>query len=61
MAAIELDKIDRKILAILQADGRLSNQEVADRVNLSPSPCLRRIKRLEESGVIEGYAPSASG
>jgi Lrp/AsnC family leucine-responsive transcriptional regulator len=55
MAAIELDKIDRKILAILQADGRLSNQEVADRVNLSPSPCLRRIKRLEESGVIRKY------
>ncbi|GGX42203.1 Lrp/AsnC family transcriptional regulator [Undibacterium squillarum] len=55
MAQIELDKIDRKILAILQADGRLTNQEVAERVNLSPSPCLRRIKRLEESGVIRQY------
>ncbi|MBC3878157.1 Lrp/AsnC family transcriptional regulator [Undibacterium sp. FT79W] len=55
MAEIPLDKIDRKILAILQADGRLTNQEVAERVNLSPSPCLRRIKRLEESGVIRKY------
>jgi len=50
-----LDKIDRKILAILQTDGRLSNQEVAERVNLSSSPCLRRIKRLEELGVIRQY------
>ncbi len=55
MAKITLDKTDRKILAILQADGRLSNQEVAEKVNLSPSPCLRRIKRLEEAGVIRQY------
>lgn len=55
MPAIPLDKTDRKILAILQADGRLSNQEVADRVSLSPSPCLRRIKNLEQSGVIRQY------
>lgn len=55
MASIELDKTDRKILAILQTDGRLSNQEVAERVNLSPSPCLRRIKRLEQAGVIRQY------
>lgn len=55
MARIELDKTDRKILAILQADGHLTNQEVAERVNLSPSPCLRRIKRLEEVGVIRQY------
>ncbi|MFC0402705.1 Lrp/AsnC family transcriptional regulator [Paraburkholderia rhizosphaerae] len=55
MAAIELDAIDRRILAILQQQGRLSNQEIAERVNLSPSPCLRRIRRLEESGVIRGY------
>ena len=55
MTEIMLDKIDRKILAILQADGRLTNQEVAERVNLSPSPCLRRIKRLEDSGVIRKY------
>ncbi|MGZ8320832.1 MAG: Lrp/AsnC family transcriptional regulator [Telluria sp.] len=55
MSKIELDKTDRKILAVLQADGRLSNQDVADRVSLSPSPCLRRIKRLEETGVIRQY------
>jgi Lrp/AsnC family transcriptional regulator, leucine-responsive regulatory protein len=55
MAELELDAIDRRILSILQEDGRLSNQEIADRVNLSPSPCLRRIRRLEESGVIRGY------
>src|SRR5215217_140393 len=55
MSKIELDKTDRKILAIMQADGRLSNQDVAERVNLSPSPCLRRIKRLEEAGVIRQY------
>ena len=55
MAALPLDKTDRKILAILQRDGRLSNQEVAERVNLSPSPCLRRIKHLEETGVIRQY------
>ncbi len=56
MAKIELDAIDRRILAIVQQDGRLSNQEIAERVNLSPSPCLRRIRRLEEIGVIRGYA-----
>lgn len=55
MAQIELDAIDRKILAILQVNGRLSNQDIADQVNLSPSPCLRRIRRLEEEGVIRGY------
>lgn len=51
----ELDKTDRKILSILQSNGRLTNQEVAERVNLSPSPCLRRIRNLEESGVIRQY------
>lgn len=55
MAIIDLDVIDRRILAILQENGRLSNQEIAERVNLSPSPCLRRIRRLEEGGVIRGY------
>ncbi|RFU43753.1 Lrp/AsnC family transcriptional regulator [Paraburkholderia sp. DHOC27] len=55
MANIEMDAIDRRILCILQENGRLSNQEIAERVNLSPSPCLRRIRRLEESGVIRGY------
>jgi Lrp/AsnC family transcriptional regulator, leucine-responsive regulatory protein len=55
MPTIELDAIDRRILTILQQEGRLSNQELAERVNLSPSPCLRRIRRLEEGGVIRGY------
>jgi Lrp/AsnC family leucine-responsive transcriptional regulator len=55
MPGIELDAIDRRILTILQQEGRLSNQELAERVNLSPSPCLRRIRRLEESGVIRSY------
>jgi Lrp/AsnC family transcriptional regulator, leucine-responsive regulatory protein len=55
MSKIDLDKTDRKILGILQTDGRLSNQEVAERINLSPSPCLRRIRNLEESGVIRQY------
>jgi len=55
MPKIELDKTDRKILAILQSNGKLTNQEVAERVNLSPSPCLRRIKHLEEAGVIRQY------
>jgi Lrp/AsnC family leucine-responsive transcriptional regulator len=55
MAKMELDKTDRKILSILQLDGRLTNQEVAERVNLSPSPCLRRVKSLEEAGVIRQY------
>jgi Lrp/AsnC family leucine-responsive transcriptional regulator len=55
MTRIPLDKTDRKILAVLQSDGRLTNQEVAERVSLSPSPCLRRIRRLEVSGVIRQY------
>lgn len=50
-----LDAIDRLILAELQRDGRLSNQDLADRVGLSPSPCLRRVRRLEDAGVIAGY------
>jgi len=53
---IELDAIDRTILTHLQQDGRLSNTDLADRVNLSPSATLRRVRILEESGVIEGYA-----
>lgn len=55
MAAIELDRTDLRILDILQEQGRLSNQEIAERVSLSPSPCLRRIKRLEAAGVIRQY------
>lgn len=52
---MELDRYDRHILAILQRDGRISNQELADRIGLSPSPCLRRVRALEESGLIVGY------
>ena len=55
MADAEIDRMDRKILETLQAEGRLSNVELADRVTLSPSPCLRRVKRLEDDGVIAGY------
>lgn len=55
MAEIDLDRTDRKILAELQRDGRLSNQELSDRVSLSPSPCLRRVRRLEEQGYIQRY------
>ena len=50
-----LDAIDRQILAILQAEGRISNSDLADHVGLSPSPCLRRLRRLEEDGFISRY------
>jgi DNA-binding Lrp family transcriptional regulator len=50
-----LDTTDRRILDALQEDGRLSNVDLADRVSLSPSPCLRRVKRLEDEGIIAGY------
>ena len=50
-----LDKIDRNILQILQTDGRISNVRLADAVNLSPTPCLERVKRLENDGYIKGY------
>jgi len=55
MAQTELDRTDLRIIELLQQDGRLSNQEVAERVALSPSPCLRRIRRLEQLGVIRQY------
>ena len=51
----EIDAFDRRILSALQADGRLSNQELAERVALSPSQCSRRRRRLERDGVIVGY------
>ena len=54
--ATELDEIDLRILEVLQQEGRLSNRELSERVFLSPSQCLRRTKRLEQSGVIRGYA-----
>jgi DNA-binding Lrp family transcriptional regulator len=50
-----LDVVDRQILAELQADGRMTNVELARRVDLSAPPCLRRVRRLEEAGIIRGY------
>jgi len=50
-----LDRVDRRLLEVLQREGRLSNVALAERVHLSPSPCLRRLKALEHDGVIEGY------
>lgn len=52
---MELDRIDKRILAELQGSARISNQELADKVGLSPSPCLRRVRALEDSGLIKGY------
>lgn len=52
---IDLDQFDLAILASLQADGRIGNQELADRVHLSPSQCSRRRIRLEEAGIVRGY------
>jgi DNA-binding Lrp family transcriptional regulator len=60
-----VDAIDRRIVAELELDGRLSNVELADRIGLSPAPCLRRVRRLEREGVILGYSaridPGATG
>ena len=50
-----MDAIDRKIVRVLQKDGRISNQDLAERVGLSPTPCARRIAKLEDDGVIRGY------
>lgn len=50
-----MDEVDRSILAVLEKHGRISNAELAAEVGLSPSPCLRRVRRLEETGVIRGY------
>lgn len=52
----ELDAFDRKILAVLRENGRAANVEIAERVGLSEAPCSRRIKRLEQEGVIQGYS-----
>jgi Lrp/AsnC family leucine-responsive transcriptional regulator len=51
----QLDGFDRRILSLLQADARISNKEIAQKINLSPTPCLRRIKLLEEAGFIDRY------
>jgi len=62
---MEIDQTDCRILNVLQKDGRISNQELADRVGLSPSPCLRRTRLLESGGVVQKYValldPSAVG
>ena len=54
-ATADLDEIDWKILRELQADGRITNVELASRVGISAPPCLRRVRRLEQSGIIKGY------
>ncbi|MQY41452.1 winged helix-turn-helix transcriptional regulator [Epibacterium sp. SM1969] len=51
-----MDSKDRQIIRTLQANGRMTNQDLAEQVNLSPSPCLRRLRLLEESGAIQGYS-----
>lgn len=56
-----MDKYDQAILELIQANGRLTNQEIADKIGLSPSACLRRFKALEESGVIVGYRAMLDG
>jgi Lrp/AsnC family leucine-responsive transcriptional regulator len=60
-----IDELDRKIIGQLQTDGRMSNQELSDRIGLSPSPCLRRVRALEANGVISRYValvdPAAIG
>jgi DNA-binding Lrp family transcriptional regulator len=56
MTQLTLDKIDRKLLALLQSDGRMSNAQLATEVGLSPAASLRRVQRLEASGLIEGYS-----
>ena len=65
MRRIKLDRIDRRILQNLQADGRMTNVELARRVGISAPPCLRRVRALEEAGLIRGYhaelAPEALG
>lgn len=55
MTEITLDRIDKHILKLMQANGRITNLELADQVGLSPTPCSRRVKRLEESGLIAGH------
>ncbi len=65
MALNDLDTTDRRILEVLQNDARIANVDLARQVNLSPSPCLRRVRRLEEDGYVRGYVslldPAAIG
>ena len=55
MAARDFDRIDRRILEIMQAEGRITNQELSERISLSPRACLERVRRLERAGIISGY------
>jgi DNA-binding Lrp family transcriptional regulator len=59
--ALNLDEIDRKIIAELQGDGRMTNVELAKRAGISPPPCLRRVRRLEDAGYIQGYHAQTDG
>jgi Lrp/AsnC family transcriptional regulator, leucine-responsive regulatory protein len=52
----KLDRIDSKIIAMLQSDGRITLQELADKVGLSPTPCARRLRMMEDEGIIKGYS-----
>src|ERR1700743_1574488 len=61
MPSKSLDRVDRRILDELQGDARVSNQELARRVGLSPAPCWRRLRRLEEAGVTNGAATLLDG
>ncbi len=60
MRGFNVDRIDKHLLRLLQKDGRLTNAELAELVGLSASPCARRLKRLEEQGIIDGYRVSLS-
>ncbi len=60
MAQISFDEIDRQILSELQNDGRMTNVDLASRVGLTAPPCLRRVRGLEEAGIIEGYHAAIS-
>ncbi|WP_417546233.1 Lrp/AsnC family transcriptional regulator [Marinobacter sp.] len=56
MKQVGLDKLDQRILAILQRDGRISNQHLAEQVGLSPAACWRRVRSLEDTGIVTGYS-----
>jgi DNA-binding Lrp family transcriptional regulator len=58
---LSLDEIDRRIISELQGDGRMTNVELAKRAGISPPPCLRRVRRLEEAGYIQGYHAQTDG
>jgi len=55
MSEIRLDRMDKAIIAALQADGRISNAQLAEQIGLSPSPCWQRVRKLEKAGIISGY------